>query len=99
METRDSFRFSHLLVPLGVVTITPRAFTVLTARQVNLLELLDRHRAGDWGEAANGYASANDESLRDGGDVISLFDLGRGIRLRITTEIRAATRIALNTER
>ena len=95
MEPRDSTRFSHLLVPLGIVTITPKAITALTAREVDLLELLDRHRAGDWGEAADGYASANDQSLREGGKVISIYPVGGRPRLIITTEIQSSTRVAL----
>jgi hypothetical protein len=95
MEARDSIRFSHLLVPLGVVTLTPRAFTVLTAREADLLELLDRHRAGDWGEAADGYGAENDQTLRDGGRVLSIYRVGGRPRLRIETQIQASTRVAL----
>lgn len=95
METRDSIRFSHLLAPLGVVTLTPRAFTVLTAREVDLLELLDRHRAGDWGEAAGSYEALNKMSLRDGGKVVSIYPVGGRPRLIVITEIQASTRVAL----
>ena len=95
METRDSIRFSHLLVPLGVVTLTPRALTVLTAREVDLLEVLDRHRAGDWGEAAGGYEALNNTSLRDGGKVVSIYPVGGRPRVIVTTEIQASTRVAL----
>jgi hypothetical protein len=95
MEPRDSTRFSHLLVPLGVVSVTPRAIIALTAREVDLLELLDRHRAGDWGEAAGGYETLNNTSLRDGGKVVSIYPVGGRPRLIVTTEIQASTRIAL----
>jgi hypothetical protein len=95
MEPRDGTRFSHFLVPLGVVSVTPRAITTLTAREVDLLELLDRHRAGDWGEAAGGYEALNNLSLRDGGKVVSIYPVGGRPRLIVTTEIQASTRIAL----
>jgi hypothetical protein len=89
---------SRILVPLGVVTLTPRTVMVLTAREVELLELLARHQAGDWGEAAEGYDAENRQSLRDGGEVVSIYHVGGRPRLRIETQIQASTRVALLNE-
>lgn len=86
---------SRVLVPLGVVTLTPRTVMVLTTREVDLLEFLDRHQSGDWGEAADGYRAENEQSLRDGGRVISIYRVGGRPRLIVRTEIQASTRIAL----
>jgi hypothetical protein len=99
MEMKDNLRTSHALFALGEVTMTPAALAILIALETDFLSFLVQHRAGDWGEAEEGYAVVNDEALRDGGDVISLFDLGQGIRLRVTTEIRASTRVSLDKER
>ncbi len=86
---------SRLLVPLGVATLTPRTVMVLTAREADLLELIARHQSGDWGEAADGYGAENEQSLRDGGRVVSIYRVGGRPRLRIETEIQASTRVAL----
>lgn len=86
---------SRILVPLGVVTLTPRALTVLTVREAELLELLDRHRCCNWGEAADGYGAENNQSLRDGGRVVSIYRVGGRPRLRVETQIHASTRVAL----
>jgi len=98
MEMKDNLRTSHALFALGEITMTPVALATLIATETDPLIFLVRHRAGAWGEAEEGYAETNDRALRDGGQVVSIFDLGRGIRLRIMTKIRAATRIVLDEE-
>jgi hypothetical protein len=86
---------SRILVPLGVVTLTPRTVMVLSVREADLLELLDRHRAGDWGEATDDYGAENEQSLRDGGRVVSIYRVGGRPRLRVETQIHASTGVAL----
>ncbi|HXO27178.1 MAG TPA: hypothetical protein VOA80_07540 [Thermoanaerobaculia bacterium] len=74
MESRDNTRYSHLLVPLGQVTVTPAALREFYQSDAGILGLLDWHRAGNWGDAAKEYWSMNDQALRDGGTVISMYE-------------------------
>jgi hypothetical protein len=94
MEPRDNLRTSHAILPLGGVTITTSALEVLTRRGVDPVPLLERHRAGDWGDAEREYAVLNDQALWTGGEVVSIYDV-EGARFRVTTEIKAVTRVAL----
>jgi hypothetical protein len=95
MESRDSARFSHLLVPLGIVTVTPAALREFYQSEAGLLGLLDWHRAGQWGGAVKEYGSMNDQALRDGGTVISIYEIGPKTQVIVRTTIQASTRVSL----
>ncbi len=95
MESRDNTRYSHLLVPLGVVTVTPSALREFYRSDSGLLGLLDWHRAGKWGGAVKEYGSMNDQALRDGGTVISIYEIGPKTQVIVRTTIQASTRISL----
>jgi hypothetical protein len=95
MESRDSTRYSHFLVPLGQVTVTPAALREFYQSDSGLLGLLDWHRAGNWGDAAKEYWSMNDQALRDGGTVISIYEIGPKAKVIVRTTIQASTRLSL----
>jgi hypothetical protein len=95
MESRDSTRSSHLLVPLGALTVTPAALHEFYQSDSGLLGLLDWHRAGNWGDAAKEYWSMNDQALRDGGTVISIYEIGPKAKVIVRTTIQASTRVSL----
>ena len=95
MESSDSTRSSHLLVPLGALTVTPAALREFYRSDSGLLGLLDWHRAGNWGDAAKEYGSMNDQALRDGGTVISIYEIGPKAKVIVRTTIQASTRVAL----
>jgi len=95
MEPRDTLRTSHAILPLGGVTITSATLEVLTRRGVDPVPLLERHRAGDWGDAEREYAVLNDQALWTGGEVVSIYEIEGGVQVRVTTEIKAVTRVTL----
>lgn len=95
MESRDNTRFSHLLVPLGVVTVTPAALREFYQSDSGLLGLLDWHCTGKWGAAVKEYGSMNDQALRDGGTVVSIYEIGPKAQVIVRTTIQASTRISL----
>ena len=95
MESRDSTRSSHLLVPLGTLTVTPAALREFYRSDSGLLGLLDWHRAGKWGGAVKEYESMNDQALRDGGTVISIYEIGLKAKVIVRTTIQASTRVSL----
>ena len=98
MEPKDNLRTSHAILPLGGVTITSAALDIFVRRGVDPVPFLDRHRCGDWGEAEGDYAVLNDQALWTGGEVVSIYEVVAGVRLRVTTEITAVTCIALAKE-
>jgi hypothetical protein len=93
METRDSTRYSHALLPLGLVTVTSAALREFYRSDSGLLGLLDWHRAGKWGDAEEEYGSMNDQALWDGGTVVSIYEIGLKTQVIITTKIQASTRV------
>ena len=63
------------------------------------LELINRHRTGDWGEVDAEDWAANGEAVIQGERVLSAYTLKDGVRLWIITEAdRAATTILLPSE-
>ncbi len=82
---------------LGRVLATPGALAVLD-NQSQALELLQRHASGDWGEVDADDSRANDDALRSGARVLSVYTVN-GVRLWVITESdRACTTILLPEE-
>ena len=91
-------------LPLGHVVATPGALEVIRDHGLDVVSLLHRHRAGDWGAVSEHDAQANDHAVEHGARVLSAYDLpsveGRaGGRLWIITEAdRSATTVLLPSE-
>lgn len=91
-------------LPLGHVVATPGALDVVRAHGIDVVSLLHRHRAGDWGAVSDHDAQANDHAVAHGARVLSAYDFpseeGRaGGRLWIITEAdRSATTVLLPSE-
>jgi hypothetical protein len=84
--------------PLGRLVATPGALTALTAAGENPVGLLIRHQSGDWGSVGPADWRANDRDLREGGRLLSAYDVG-GSRVWVITEAdRSATTILLPAE-
>jgi len=83
-----SCRFS-----LGQVMITPHANSQLTSEEV--LTGLRRHACGDWGELCPEDRQANDEALRYGGGLLSVYGSGEGLFWVITESDRSVTTVLL----
>jgi hypothetical protein len=76
----------------GVIALTEKA-------EINLVEYLNRHVQGDWGDLGLEDKRANDRALAFGARILSAYDLPTGERLWIITEAdRSATTILLPEE-
>jgi len=74
------------LFALGQTVVTPGAVEALTKAGQAAAELLDRHVRGDWGCVCEEDAKLNDESIRDGLRLLSVYNLSSGKTLWIITE-------------
>jgi hypothetical protein len=91
MQTSISFS-------LGRILATPGALALAEAHAVDLLPLLLRHRAGDWGDVCADDACANREALNTGARILSAYETAAG-RLWIITEAdRHCTTVLLPSE-
>ena len=79
--------------PLGQIVITANADARLDAQAVN--EGLTRHAAGDWGEVCREDAALNDESLKDGDRLLSVYGQGDRRFWIITEADRSVTTVLL----
>ena len=72
-----------VLFPLGSIVATLGALALLTDAGVNPVELLRRHRHGDWGEVPDEDARENELSMGRGFRVLSSYRVGTNKRERI----------------
>ena len=85
-------------LPLGHVVATPGALDVVRDHGLDVISLLHRHRAGDWGAVSDHDAQANDHAVAHGARVLSAYETAGG-RLWIITEAdRSATTVLLPSE-
>ena len=85
-----------LKFPLGQIAITANANAQLDSQAVN--EGLIRHAAGDWGDVCREDAELNDESLQEGGRLLSVYGHGNGRFWIITEADRSVTTLLLPDE-
>jgi len=84
---------------LGRLLSTPDAIAALAKAGQDPLELINRHRTGDWGDVDVQDWAANDQAVIQGERVLSAFTLKDGVRIWIITEAdRAATTVLLPDE-
>lgn len=77
--------FVQTLFPLGCVCATPHAVEVLTRLEIGMA--LARHAGGDWGDLDQHDWTANEEALRFGGRLFSVYPAANGTeRFWIITE-------------
>lgn len=92
------------LFPLGQLLATPGALAALQEAGDNLLLLIARHSAGDWGDLSREDMLANARSLKDGTRLLSAYHLKDGTKIWVITEAeddeghREATTILLPDE-
>ena len=84
---------SQSLFPLGQVVITPNALA--TVPKPVILDGLQRHAAGDWGQLPAEDAELNNVSLVDGGRLFSAYGEGPQRFWIITESDRSATTILM----
>ena len=85
---------SQLKFPLGQIVITPNALGKLASDEI--LNALDRHVQGDWGDLDKDDKLENDIALEKGFRLLSAYTGNDGIKFWIITESsRAATTVLL----
>ena len=85
---------SHLKFPLGQIVITPAALGKLASDEI--LNALDRHVQGDWGDLDKDDRLENDIALEKGFRLQSAYTGNDGIKFWIITEAsRAVTTVLL----
>jgi hypothetical protein len=84
---------------LGKLVSTPGAIEAMARVGQEPLELLNRHRSGDWGEVDAEDWATNDHAVIHGERVLSAYTLKDGVLLWIITEAdRSATTFLLPEE-
>jgi hypothetical protein len=92
-------RRTSINLPLGRLLSTPGAIAALAKAGQAPLELINRHRTGDWGDVDAHDWAANDQAVTGGERVLSAYTLKDGVRIWIISEAdRAATTLLLPDE-
>jgi len=74
---------------LGRTLATPGALTLIEEAGLNGADLIDRHVAGDWGSVAD--PEENEEALREGERLLSMYEVGAGTIWILTERDRSVT--------
>jgi len=81
---------------LGRVVATPNALALLEQHGVAPLTLLKRHAAGDWGNVPSDDAKANQDALKFGRRLLSVYSIAGNEKIWIITEAdRSVTTLLL----
>jgi hypothetical protein len=88
----------HARFRLGTCVVTPGALEILNAAGIAVLDLLERHAQGDWGELEEDDRVANEQAL-DGGDrLLSHYRFDGGRCWVLTEADRSVTTVLLPEE-
>ncbi len=85
--------FPIALFRLGRILSTPNALEHLS--QEDILRGLQRHHAGDWGDVDEHDRAANDQALREGTRLFSVYHSAKGVKFWIITEADRRTTTVL----
>ncbi len=84
------FRLGRILATPGVLGSVPEA---------EMLDAIARHSVGDWGNVVDDDRQANEDALRDGARLLSVYVTGAGTRFWVMTEAdRCSTTVLLPDE-
>jgi hypothetical protein len=87
------------LFSLGAIVATADAIAALEATGDKYCELLRRHERGDWGEIDPEDRGRNEEALKEGAQIFSVYRLSDGTKVWIITEAdRSVTTLLLPDE-
>jgi hypothetical protein len=87
------------LFALGAIVATPGALDAFRRTADDYSALLDRHQTGDWGEIDPEDRGLNEEALKEGTRIFSVYRLSDGEKVWIITEAdRSSTCILLPEE-
>jgi len=88
------FKFS-----IGKLVATPGAIEALADAKQSPMEFVARHIKGDWGEVCDEDRQANEDALRDGERLLSVYRTSKGVKIWIFTEAdRSSTCVLLPEE-
>ena len=83
-----------VMVPLGQVVATPAALAAVPSADIAVA--LRRHAAGDWGDVDEDDRAANDDALKSGERILSVYRSAVGTTFWVLTEAdRSATTVLL----
>ena len=89
---------------IGKLLATPAALEALEEADVDIIDLVERHIAKDWGDLSDDDKRLNDDALHDGSRILSAYTLPTDVKIWIITEAaddngdRAATTALLPEE-
>jgi hypothetical protein len=87
------------LFRLGTLTATPGALAALAQSGQTPVGFLARHVSGDWGDLCSEDRRANNQALRQGNRILSVYHTANAVKLWIITEAdRSHTTILLPDE-
>ena len=85
--------------PLGHIVATPGALEAISASGEDVLDYLERHQQGDWGEVCEEDRQENELSLKNGWRILSAYTLKTGVVIWVITEAdRSSTCVLLPEE-
>ena len=85
--------------PLGKVVATPGALAALAEAGQTPIQFLSRHVNGDWGDCDGEDRQANEDALRHGDRLLSVYQTPKGKRIWVITEAdRSSTCVLLPEE-
>ena len=80
--------------PLGQIVATPNALETLSPEDIRLG--IQKHQAGNWGEMCDSDRQENEESLKNGFRLLSVYRAANGKLFWIITEAnRSATTVLM----
>lgn len=88
---------NELKFQTGRLEVTPGVVNTIPAEEGEIA--LERHQTGDWGDCGNEVWERNEDNLREGGDLLSVYHTAAGIEYWIITSAdRTTTRVLLPEE-
>jgi len=87
------------LFQVGRTLATPGAIKALEEADEAAWQFFQRHSNGDWGDVCKEDAASNDQALKNGGRLLSVYHTSRNQRLWLITEAdRSASTLLLSDE-
>lgn len=84
---------------LGKLVCTPGALAALTEAGQSPMEFVSRHVVGDWGDCCSEDRQANEDALRNGDRLFSVYRTAKGVKIWAITEAdRSSTCVLLPEE-
>ena len=77
---------AHPKFRLGKLVATPGALDALTEAGQTPMHFVSRHLQGDWGDCCQEDRQANEDALRNGDRLFSVYRTAKGVKLWVITE-------------